>query len=818
MRDNFYHYHEFIVEQRSFLEDALLPEVNDGVNESEQLSWDANNWQYGGMSKGFLSGAIHQLCFCSIKTRSMKGLFDKDEDWNSQVIEVEDTYSEFMKAYCVSLHRTSSPSGMVVLSQQLILKRVYVRMLMAGVEPHPVNITSEFLQQAVDLLASSRTGLSASSNAAKDYDDASVIARNLNYLGFTSTQIEVVKKRKAISQSASTKASKKAKIKESGEDLDDEEHEKNLTIQTFLNIVALRSMVQHDGEKIVLNLVLLLMVTGFRHMEAANIRYKSFKVVEIENETTRRLMEKRGLPTIFVGILYLGEKGAGYRTHWIEPLAVELVEDILVDTLILTENLRSQLEHIRKINFSSYLPKKFFYQATAHNAANRQLTMIDLDEIVDDVYESYSKTAFKRGRSGARDSASKKILNSKLGIEPVHEENLGQNNKKRVLYNLDDIEKFIRNSALKDILISNDFKQRIKNSATNTTEIIPYEDLLFIIPQGSGAVSRSGAMKCVPQIIDKTTIAPFLGYGQKGNRGRSIFAKYGLTEEDGEFTLMYSHTPRHGINTFFAITGISEHLQAMFMGRRDFTQNEKYQHLAIQEKALSTALVASGNCEMLLKENSAVESIKNKGNIGINTNLSLKNSLTQTMHTYTTVDDRVSFVLDVVSHSDSDAFSEFDELFNLVDEVEKQQVVKPHSDLAVMNIGSCMRKLSTFQCPYNMKCQDGSPCPYFTLTGREDEFHKIEKLAARVDSQIAVINQMEIEGKLDIAEVDEILEDLNLRRINIRYYLGQSEIFESEKTPINLLELDYMKKPKMLSSIFALEQRKIEKKKIRKSL
>ncbi|EJG1862076.1 hypothetical protein BKF98_RS22990 [Vibrio parahaemolyticus] len=203
----------------------------------------------------------------------------------------------------MSLYQSSNPSGAVVYSQQLLLKRVYVRMVMAGVEPHPVNITSEFLQQATDMVAQSRTGPSAVTNASKDYDEANVIAKKLNYLGFTLTPIEIIKKQKGVS-TRTTKAGKKAKKAKFAEDLDQDEHEKNLSIHTFLNVVALRGLVQHDGERIILNLVLLLMVTGFRHMEAATLRYNSFKVVEIEDKATKALMEKRELPTFYVGIVY----------------------------------------------------------------------------------------------------------------------------------------------------------------------------------------------------------------------------------------------------------------------------------------------------------------------------------------------------------------------------------------------------------------------------------------------------------------------------------------------------------------------------------
>ncbi len=119
---------------------------------------------------------------------------------------------------------------------------------------------------------------------------------------------------------------------------------------------------------------------------------------------------------------------------------------------------------------------------------------------------------------------------------------------------------------------------------------------------------------------------------------------------------MYSHTPRHGINTFYAIADVSEHLQAMFMGRKDFTQNESYQHLAIADKAVSSSLVTVGNKDSFFNEDTALEHIKKRGVMCVNPKLSSANALAQTMHTYTTARDKASFVVDVVNNSYSDVF------------------------------------------------------------------------------------------------------------------------------------------------------------------
>ncbi|EPW6431346.1 hypothetical protein ACWOYR_003329 [Vibrio parahaemolyticus] len=809
MKDNYKALEQFITAQKDFFETALLPDVNMGVTNLDGLySWETNVWKYAQASQGFLAKALTTINFHEINARRLGGLF-KPDDEPFKTLNINQTYVDFMKAYCVSLYQGNTPSGAVVYAQQMLLKRVYVRMVMSGVEPHPVNITSEFLQQATDMLAQSRAGNSAYTNAAKDYDDAKVIAKHLNYMGITLTPLEIKKKQKGVA-TKTTQAGKKAKKAEFGEDLDQDEHEKNLSIQTFLNVVALRGMVKHDGERIILNLVLLLMVSGFRHMEAAALRYNSFKVVEIENQATRALMEQRGLPTFYVGIVYLGEKGAGHRTHWVEPLAVEIVDELWVDTIVLTEKLRAQIEYVRETDFESYLPKA--WRTRHNNVIEMNEPLVSVDNIVDEVYETTSvyATTGGRGRSDLRDKATKKIKNCGLGIEP-HSVTELDGRRKDIRYTQVDMERFIRNTIESDGRISNDFIYRSTDAKTKAISEIPYEDLLFIIPEGSGATKRTGAMKVVPQVIDKFVLIPFLGYGAKENCQRSIFAKYNLTEENGEVTMMYSHTPRHGINTFICIAGVADHLQAMFMGRKDFTQNEHYQHLAIAERAISTELVTVSNPDSYFKQETALERIKTEGQIGLNPKLTSANALAQALNTYTTTQDKAAFVVDVVSNSNSSAFSEFDEMFGMLADKEKQETAARHTDLNPMDIGSCRRKLATFQCPYNMKCQDGTPCPYFTLTGRDGELLKVEQLAASIESEIAIINQMEMTGHMEVAEADEILATLNLRKEHIQYHLGQSQAFEDEKVQMNLLELDNMQKPKMLSSLFALEHRKLEK-------
>lgn len=799
MKQNYEQLNNFMSLNKSFFEDALLPEINTG---NEQYSWQSQSWTFGGVSSGIFASTKGHVNFGQAKTNSMKGMFKGDEQ-KLGTIDLNPVFSEFIKAYCVSLFRDRTASGSVVVNTHLLFKRVYVRMLMRGIEPHPVNITSEILQEAVDLCAQSRTGKSADTNAADDYIRAKQVVKELNYLGITQTELEIETKQTNISYNYTEQVKNEQKKEGQAQN----SKEKNLSIQTFLNIVALRSLVQNDGEKIVLNFVLLLMVTGFRHMEGATVQYDNFKVVEISDPHTRDAMEKRGLPTYFVGLKYRGEKKAGIRTHWLEPMTVDLVDEIVVDTICLNEKLRRQVEHIRANDFKSFLP---YTWVGNHNSEVIELRpkVANLDLIVDDVYESYAKTVVLRGRGAARDYANKKIKG--YGIKPHTEAD--------ILYSYSDIDTFIKTCLKDDKGTATDLIWRYTDSDTKEVISIPYEKLLFIFPLGSASLTRQSALKVIPEVIDKDVISKFLGYGQTGNRERSVFAKYGLINENGEIDTMYSHSPRHGINTFYALADVSDHLQAMFMGRNDIKQNKNYQHLSFEDRAVSTELVSFGNAKQFASEGKALETVKEQASIKINPSLIPSNALAQALGTQTTSEDKTSFIVDLSSNSSSDVFAEFGELFDLIDEEEmdvksslarKETEVGPHSDLHEMYLGNCMRKVSTTQCPYNMKCQDGAPCAYFTLTGRSDEEYKIKQLGKGIASQIAIVNHMELTGELSVEECEELLGELYSRQDNVSYHKSQSDSLVREKILINLLALDGNRKPKMLSEIFAVAQREI---------
>jgi hypothetical protein len=259
-------------------------------------------------------------------------------------------------------------------------------------------------------------------------------------------------------------------------------------------------------------------------------------------------------------------------THWVEPLAIPLVENIFETVKTLTEPLRNHLTYLREKAFVDYL---------AQPISDLPGELIELDEIVAHIAQSSSQF---RGRGGRREKANKAL--TKRGI-PSKKEVLGQGNSKSIYFTKTDISRFIKNEF--DIKGTNNpcthaWKENGKYYEVN------YEDLLFLHTKGTLALRRTLALVATPIPLDNNLMNKFLGNVDSDG---SVFSKYQLLEDDGTPTRLRTHIPRHNINTFLAIAEVSDHLQAMLMGRMDITQNRHYQHLALAERRKVASLIPS---------------------------------------------------------------------------------------------------------------------------------------------------------------------------------------------------------------------------------
>ncbi|GMB69013.1 hypothetical protein PBNK5_25290 [Pectobacterium brasiliense] len=241
---------------------------------------------------------------------------------------------------------------------------------------------------------------------------------------------------------------------------------------------------------------------------------------------------------------------------------------------------------------------------------------------------------------------------------------------------------------------------------------------MFLFPKGSLTLKRALGLKATPLPLNNNGLNKFLG---NVDGYASVFSKYGLLEDDGRPTQLRTHIPRHNINTFLAIAEISDHLQAMLMGRVDITQNQHYQHLALKERRKAASLtplvptVPEQTASTAVDVDSPLDIVKQSGLMTFNRTQSLETNL----HTF---DDRNDVAGFIEASSGDDIAAAFEEISKNEGPLQASEMVQRHAVLHPLKLGSCMRDVNLWGCPYRMKCQALKPCEHFTLTGRIDEY------------------------------------------------------------------------------------------------
>ncbi|MEI4930402.1 hypothetical protein [Aeromonas caviae] len=797
MRDKVENLKLFIAEHKAYFLERIASDVS--------FDWEDDSWSSDNTHKGvFSGGSSGGLEFKNINS-IRKGIYldgEKEIDVN-HVVNRE--YRDFMKAFIVFIIklRNHKISITALNRDNLLLKRIYIRMFINGEsKPTASSISSKVISQTMLAHCSAMSNIN---NKADSHTAMSRICKYITQLAITFNPVtfSVTQKRPS---SKSTIAAKTAKTKafhdaKYAEETDEDESNKLITIQTFLNIIAARGMVTSDGEKILLNMLMLLMVTGFRFGELERILVGSLKRLEVADAEAAKILRKKGLKDYYLGIVYVGEKKSGHRTHWVEPLAIDLVESIFDDTIRLTAPVREHIIICRANNFSSLLP--FELQGKSE---------ISLHEIVTHISESFSTTALARGASSQRDYAKKSL--SKLGIEPSRVDTINRR-QKDFYYTSESIDSFLKKKISSTQALNPEFIYSFVDSLTGNHVTHNFEDLLFIAPEGSLSLARSSVIKPLPVPICMDDMLKFVG-ANNGKGGLSLFKKYNLIDESGEFPALTTHIPRHTINTFLAIAGVSDHIQAIMMGRVDISQNSAYHHLAIEQRALASEAVST-RTQLDLFHNelntlsNPLDIIKESAEISINPNLRLENAIVQNIHSFTTKEDTSAFFSNVFEASSLDLMAGLGEAFSIEkSDTARDELLNRHADLHPLDFGSCMRKLQAWSCPYSMKCQDGASCPYFTTIGRADDMRKLVQKKSILKKQIKGIKQLLLTGNINQIEHDEIVTDFHSRVSNLLRIRENLNKIESTKVKLNLIELDEHKKPKTLATLFAIEHMKAE--------
>lgn len=763
MENFFDNFQEFINEQREYFQNHLS---QDFAHE-----WSDDFWYIGTHGTGWLQGTGKGTLLFNTINKSTKG-FDEKVTIDSE------EYKSFIKAMVIASYRRKlNISTTVAVASVLILKRWYHSLFLLTGNKHPVYLTTAVLEDAMSKYQmSSKIG---DPNVADTLGRCIGLQKLVNHYAFCLSPLGFESNANYTNTTNYTKKAKEIQNIKKNKVLDDKEvndKSKLITISTFLNIVTLINKCETVGEKILLNLLLLLIVTGFRSIEAITLRKDALVRREIEDLVTREKLKGKGLELYFLGIKYTGAKNAGERVHWVEPLAVSLVEAIFSTVIKLTEPLREHLTYLRAKNFSSYLPREIY---------DLPSDLVQIDDIDQFIVGTSSNYIDQRGK---RERTYNTLKNA--GIEPVIGDDSDRKNSE-IYYSKFDLNQYIADNFRNNknqrkepcILVWKSKKKQHKEY---------YEDLLFIHEYRSTNLARLLVNKANPVPFDNLTINNFLG----GGRAKSVFEKYNLKESNGDFSSLTSHIPRHNINTFLAIADISDHLQAMLMGRTDISQNEYYKHIAIEQRRKVASINLSKVKTVAVKEDyerssdtlqylTPLDAVKGTGLLSSSKNLSVENNLRANLHTFDGQDD----IADFIEESFTDGFFEnmkaaFDDLKETEGDDVAKELVKRHAQLHPMKLGSCTYNIALWGCSYRLKCQSGEACSYFTLTGRADEIGQLYALKKSINKNLFRIKEM----YSDDPNLDSMIEDMNSKLENINFLEAKAKEVLRHKGVINIYE------------------------------
>lgn len=771
---NFENYQSFIKEQREFFLDKLQPNFNN--------MWEDSIWIGGSVGSGWLLSRSGKTYFNFQNIKKIKGIDD---------LEIHKDFQFFMKAVLVSSYRKSNSkaSPQKLYAELLILKRWYSALKQSNIKNHPCSLNTEILNISFECLAENSSKTNLPDHAGTYFRLQEII----NNYGFTEQILDFSQRYKYINVKNRTPNAKRTKSLIDQLELDDNdlETDKLISVRTFINVVSLITLCQTNGEKLALNFLLLLIITGLRSTEAILLKKNALIKKPILDPATKEHLALDGVKQYTLGIRYHGAKGAGLRIHWVEPLAANLVEAIFQSVITLTEEYRNKILYIKSKNIINFLPKELDEIDSEE---------VQLDDFMHIIFRMRQKNDYKSR------TTYKAILKPSLKNVPIARQSI-VGKRKKDFYLKKDIDSYIRSLTPN---FNSDYPLVHAFNYEGKLEKIPFEDLLFIHEFKSLTLKREFSHRTNIIPFNASMINSFLGRSEN----LSIFEKYNLKENDQEFSKLSTHIPRHNINTFLALSGLSEHLQAMLMGRVDIKQNQYYQHLSLKQRKAATSIL--DKYELTLAEENIssiscttpVDSVKKDGFIYFSENLNLENNLKMNLQSF----DSRSEVANYIKESFFDEyFDDIAETFNELSSSDPQKadlLVQRHAYLHPLPFGGCMRDVATHDCPKRLACQSGDKCGNFALTGRKDE---LENLQLLLDN----LNQ-EYENILCMIQDDEfyteMLEELSSKITNLINLKEKALLRRNNLIPLQMF--DYLsessKLPVTLSELFAIEQQKLE--------
>jgi hypothetical protein len=300
-----------------------------------------------------------------------------------------------------------------------------------------------------------------------------------------------------------------------------------------------------DGERILLRVIDLLVVGGFRIGEALTLPVNCWveEVAHYENGRPR-IDPVTGKYVRRYGLRYWPEKGGQPVVKWLADCSAPLADRAVKDLMRLCEPARRAAAVLERDPDRVPLP-----------GDHKPGELLNRNQLI----RALGLNAWGSVRSFISD----------LGVKSVDRERGKGRGRNKNLYRVDDIERALvnRRAALEVVRLPGRIKQMLSQS-------------LCVMFHNQFHKSRA-TLSFLPELIGYKQISVALG---NDSGATSIFSRRELTEPDGTHMRIKTHAFRHWLNTLAAKGGLSDLELALWMGRRDITQNEAYKHGTVAER------------------------------------------------------------------------------------------------------------------------------------------------------------------------------------------------------------------------------------------
>tara|TARA_R110002050_G_scaffold56887_31_gene128037 strand:+ start:3262 stop:5697 length:2436 start_codon:yes stop_codon:yes gene_type:complete len=620
--------------------------------------------------------------------------------------------------------------------------------------------------------------------------------------------------------------------------IDDNERdgENNLISMKALHSLAWLTWNANEWEGVALRLYHILMVSGFRVGELLRLRHDALvSVAEINQETGRPifvesrdengnvLLSEDGSPQMepqmIWGIHYYPEKGHVAAYKWLDPTSAPLVIAAFDFINKKTSACRAQLMRLER---NPSKPIQWESETITFKEFNEHFIMVSTDP--DREVASRFKGKLKKAGVLSVDNIADTAELARLG--PTYK----GKTPKLLVYRVADLNRYYHQTLGSDYTPDISFKVGGKGKRKNTVTIRKSE-LLCIVPDGILSYHRKGSRSIVnhmyPTDLRPHKLQVFFGLQKEGGHPKfSIFARYGLTEEDGSAIQIRSHMPRHQLNTFLALADVAEHQQALIVGRHDINQNRDYQHLSLKDKTRYQGSSTESMRQRIERTQQTIEvtEISPEPEDSLLSELGVvpmgptptKLAVQQSMHAFNKPAEHVEFMQEALK--ENNLLGELQETFNEIREKSGLQAAKDFIEVHGRNFhivvnGSCTRNLSLHGCDKQLRCLDGEGCFHLMITGRPGEFESIQATHQNLSLNVEKMSRLAQAGKLRSRRERDALEKEKHNLAQMDIVLRKAENFNGF-VPIRVFEttkrLNQTGPKKTVVESFAQDQLKFE--------